>query len=1297
MSPRPVILATGEKIKFEQDWLSMSESPLSGERTYRSKLAVGQMFGPNWISALEVPLLSFSAAACIPVKTGVCVPQSVTYSDSTGAKFTYTRAAYEPGTNEQAYVGRDGTFIMYEFGQNWSLYKEKRFYTYSVAGQIQSVGDVSGADSKTYTYSPTTGLLSQIVNATGISVQFSWTNGRVSTVTDVNGKVWTYQYNANNMLWKVISPGGAHTREYVYEHAGDPTLLSGILINGVRYSTYKYFADKRVSESGLTGAEEKETFTYGTNTTTVTDALGQPTTYTFTTILGDKKLTSVSRAATLTCPNASTAQTVYDANGFVDYTLDWKGIKTDYSYDVHGRLTSVTPAAGTLSAATTSYVWVDENVEQIIKTYPGTSIVIASTVYEWYSSGPAYGRLKSETSNGDSATSLRTDYQYTFHPNGAIFNIQALRNVPGGTISSTTTFDAWGNRVLYSNFLGQNQLWSSANGHGLPGTYTDVNGVVTNFVYEVNGDLKSNTQKADTDRVTTFTWNHDRQVTGIFHPSGEAQRYSYTASGRLEYSGDQTAATARKDAITIASRTLKTTSTRNTASSAGGAAPVAASSGEFSASAVLDSLGQAYAVTGNSGQNVQYRYDKNGNLETVTDALGRITTNRYDFMNRLDKVTAADGGVTEMYYDVAGNLDWVRDPRPLQTTYTYNGFGQVLTKSSPDTGVTTYTYDSQGMLDTEQLANGKHTTYDWDFLGRLRTRTSTGATETYTYDVGVNGKGRLTGVSNATEQTTYTYDKAGALLTQTNIIQRLSAPTTSWTYVTTWTYDSVGRLDTLTYPTGVKLKYAYDATSKRLASIKRMDGATSTLAESFLYQPGSGVPHAWKFGNTLARVITLDTDGRVADLKSVKSAGNAHKLGFSFHNDNTISGLTDGVYSAMSTGTGVNGINYDQSVRVAAVGRPSDTQAFVWDDTGNRTSHTRQGVNFTYVTDTQSNQLNAWSSATQSRSFIYDDAGNLTSETRNDGNRTYEYGPFNRMSRVLKNGVELGFYGNNASDQRVYKKAAGLETRFIYGPGGQLLAEIGAQPISHVWFAGLLGTIRGTQFYASHNDQLGRPEVLTDSTGAVAWRAENSAFDRAVPVQTIELNIGFPGQYYDTESGLWNNWHRYYDGSLGRYIQSDPIGLAGGINTYAYVGGNPLGSVDPMGLVSGVVQVGGSAVPGLGGEGNVGAFISLSNGSLDIGFYVQGGISAGYQSPGLSLQAGLVKGDVNTIRGVTHNLNVAAPLACATVMTDGNRKPLGVTVGLGSKLGASLTYSDTGAWSLGEAFGRLFERVLGRP
>jgi len=138
---------------------------------------------------------------------------------------------------------------------------------------------------------------------------------------------------------------------------------------------------------------------------------------------------------------------------------------------------------------------------------------------------------------------------------------------------------------------------------------------------------------------------------------------------------------------------------------------------------------------------------------------------------------------------------------------------------------------------------------------------------------------------------------------------------------------------------------------------------------------------------------------------------------------------------------------------------------------------------------------------------------------------------------------------------------------FVYDQQGLLISEASQGKAGDVYLNGQpLALIENNQIYYDYNDHLGTPQVITDNNKTLAWKADYDPFGKAtVTTESVANNIRFPDQYYDTETGLHYNWNRYYDPFSGRYITSDPIGLAGGINTYGYVSGNPMNWFDPDG------------------------------------------------------------------------------------------------------------------------------------
>jgi hypothetical protein len=142
---------------------------------------------------------------------------------------------------------------------------------------------------------------------------------------------------------------------------------------------------------------------------------------------------------------------------------------------------------------------------------------------------------------------------------------------------------------------------------------------------------------------------------------------------------------------------------------------------------------------------------------------------------------------------------------------------------------------------------------------------------------------------------------------------------------------------------------------------------------------------------------------------------------------------------------------------------------------------------------------------------------------------------------------------------------------------------------------------------------------------------------------------------------------------------------AGQTNSYAYVNGDPVYGSDPLGLLNIVLGAGGSGVPGIGAEGSGGVYVTVPSKGVDfdVGLWASGGIGIGYNI-GIAGMGGVIKGDVNDVRGVTFNANYSGGPISGTAMFDGNGHWVGQTIGPSAEIGISGSYAKTSAFSFGE-------------
>jgi RHS repeat-associated protein len=568
-----------------------------------------------------------------------------------------------------------------------------------------------------------------------------------------------------------------------------------------------------------------------------------------------------------------------------------------------------------------------------------------------------------------------------------------------------------------------------------------------------------------------------------------------------------------------------------------------------------------------SGPSTVLTYDAAGHVTGVGLPGGRTRYLQYDLLGR-NTAQSGSGASVGFGYDGQDRLTGVVDPRGLGTSYSRNGLGQVASQSSPDTGASSFTYDGNGNVTQRVNAAGQVEAYTYDAADRVTSKTlsyPTGGSISYTFGYGSGATaGRVTSVSGPGVTLGYGYNLFGEVTATSQAVT--GSPTLSASYG----YAANGALTSITYPSGRVVSFGLDGAS-RPASVS-VGG--SNLLTGIGYSPLGGLA-GWTFGNGQGVSRTYDTNGRLTSVTLPTG-----QRSYSYDADDRIVGISDALLGNATYG-------YDDLDHLTSATTSQGSWSYAYDANGNRT----QGYGASTSIDGGSNRMLAYSAPAFGTSVVTQRQSAFTA----DGQTSQVTG--NAPSISCGSTVNLGYTADGQlvtstglsatygpTGLRLQKRAAacagGAVANFVYDPAGHLLGEYDATgvPIQEtVWVGDTPAVVfksdgQAVQTYYVYADNLNTPRGITNAAGALVWSWDGEPFGASAPnenpsnLSAFKYGLRFPGQYFDVETGYHQNRWREYDPAAGRYVQSDPIGLAGGSNTYVYVGANPLGFSDPQGL-----------------------------------------------------------------------------------------------------------------------------------
>lgn len=1047
----PVNVATGNKYEEALD-LSILTNGISLElrRAYNSQIhdegPLGYGWTHNYDLTLEVVETSPNkririwdgdgrALYFLEMRRWPANSPEITFSGESGVK---DRLKQNSSTGEYFLRRKEGN-LTYQFGSD---------------GKLLQISDSNG---NTLTLTYTEGLLTQVLDNFGRSILFQYDQNRIISITDPSNKSVLYEYT-NGDLTKVTYPDSNFIRyAYSNHYLTDKYDTHNNLIGHWEYDTkgrvktyYNYLKDSV--------PQERVDFSYEFQKTIVTKSTGV-TTYTLATIDGIQLVKKIEG-----CSTCGSVNKRYDYSirlDLIEVTSidDGNEYTTRYTYDNPtipweqvGEITQMTEALGWPEQRITSYTYTHRSDDPFLltqSTETRKSVVDSQQNKVITLTYDSAGNILSRQELGYvliDGTPIQRTYttSYQYNSLGQLTQINGPRN----DVLDITTLEYYANAPeegnnrgqlkAIVNALGQRTEFSQYDANGNVGRIMDSNGIITQRIYDERNRIQ-NITNLSTGAQAQYFYDNRGNLSYVILPETDRIDFTYNLADQL-----------------IEIRDTLGNKIQYQYDLEGNRIREEIRDPQGSLKKYLDLAYDAYnnlrRIINPDGTYTEYTYDGRKNPTASKDPRDNLTTYTYDPLNRIRQMTQPLGTITHYGYDIEDNQASVTDPNGNITQYRFDDFGRKNQISSPDTGVVKYLYDEAGNLIQRIDAKGIVLNYSYDALNRLTAiqfPADANQNITLTYDsTSVSyGVGRLTGRIDPSGAYTFHYDAHGNLIREEKNVG-------GFLYITQYTYDKNNILTSITYPTGRTITHTLDQVGRISQISTTLNGNPKTLASSISYLPYGGITGL--------------------------AYGNGFSLSQGYDNQYRISSIVVGLVLNLTYGYDPNG----NIISIFDAVNPPGGQALEIP----RAYTYQQGTNkLVHIEGTPSMDLG------------YDANGNMISEN----GWTYYYDLSNQLTRVLLGGIQVAEYAFNGAGQRI-KKVTQTETRvFHYDLKGHLIAETNqsGQMLAEYVYLGdqLLAMIKpGEVVYYFHNDHLGTPQVLTNDSQAIVWKAVYTPFGEAV-------------------------------------------------------------------------------------------------------------------------------------------------------------------------------------------------------